>query len=68
MNRLFLPAVLLGLLAGCKTEHKIVTDNTIRTEGVTKTDHTVTINPIHITLDINLKVDKALDDFFKDLD
>jgi len=56
MKRLFLPAVLLGLLAGCKTEHKVVTDNN------------VTINPIHITLDINLKVDKALDDFFSDLD
>lgn len=26
------------------------------------------IKPIHITLDINLKVDKALDDFFGDID
>ena len=26
------------------------------------------IKPIHITLDINVKVDKALDDFFEDLD
>lgn len=26
------------------------------------------IRPIHITLDINLKVDKALDDFFGDID
>jgi hypothetical protein len=56
MKRLFLPAVLLGLLAGCKTEHKVVTENT------------VAIQPIHITLDINLKIDKALDDFFNDLD
>ncbi len=28
----------------------------------------VEIKPIHITIDINLKVDKALDDFFGDLD
>lgn len=28
----------------------------------------VEIKPIHITIDINLKIDKALDDYFKDLD
>ncbi|PHR27689.1 MAG: hypothetical protein COA36_08425 [Desulfotalea sp.] len=37
------------------------------------TRHEVTINPveikpIHITIDINVKVDRALDDFFSDLD
>jgi len=26
------------------------------------------IKPIHITIDINVKVDRALDDFFGDLD
>lgn len=26
------------------------------------------IKPIHITIDVNIKVDKALDDFFGDLD
>ena len=31
-----------------------------------KTQHE--IKPIHITMDINLKVDKELDDFFGDLD
>jgi hypothetical protein len=58
MRRLLLPAALLGLLAGCKTEHTV------------KTDNTVEIKPIEMTLNINLnvKVDKALDDFFKDLD
>ena len=58
MKRLFLPIALLGLLAGCKTEHTV------------KTESTVAIQPIQITLDINLKVkvDKALDDFFADLD
>jgi len=28
----------------------------------------VEIKPIHITIDINLKVDRALDDYFGDLD
>ena len=26
------------------------------------------IKPIHITIDVNVKVDKALDDFFGDID
>jgi hypothetical protein len=28
----------------------------------------VEIKPIHITIDVNVKVDRALDDFFEDLD
>jgi hypothetical protein len=28
----------------------------------------VEVKPIHITIDINVKVDKALEDFFKDID
>lgn len=28
----------------------------------------VKVDPIHVTLDVNVKVDKALDDFFGDLD
>lgn len=28
----------------------------------------IEVKPIHITIDINIKVDKALDDFFGDLD
>ena len=28
----------------------------------------VQIKPIHITIDVNVKVDKALDDFFGDID
>jgi hypothetical protein len=31
-----------------------------------KTEHEV--KPIHVTVDVNVKVDKALDDFFGDLD
>jgi hypothetical protein len=28
----------------------------------------VEIKPIHITIDVNVKIDKALDDFFSDID
>jgi Skp family chaperone for outer membrane proteins len=28
----------------------------------------VEIKPIHITIDVNVKVDKALEDFFQDVD
>jgi len=28
----------------------------------------VEIKPIHITIDVNVKVDRALDDFFGDID
>ena len=34
--------------------------------GCIRTTHK--IKPIHITMDINLKVDRALDDFFGDID
>lgn len=40
------------LLSGCLT---------VKTEPIE-------VKPIHITLDVNVKVDRALDDFFGDLD
>ena len=53
MNRRpFLLAVLPLLLAGCLN---------IKTEPIE-------VKPIHITVDVNVKVEKALDDFFGDLD
>nr|WP_320193533.1 hypothetical protein [uncultured Desulfobacter sp.] len=42
-------------LAGCRTSHEIEVKP-------------VEIKPIHITIDVNVKVDKALDDFFGDID
>jgi hypothetical protein len=30
--------------------------------------HKVEVAPMHITIDVNVKVDRALDDFFSDLD
>ena len=53
--RNILPAVgFMLILAGC-TQHKVEIAP-------------VEVKPIHITIDINVKVDKALDDFFGDVD
>lgn len=49
-------SALLLFAAGCQTQHKI------------ETVHRVEVAPMHITIDVNVKVDKALDDFFGDLD
>ncbi|THB76097.1 MAG: YnbE family lipoprotein [Desulfobacteraceae bacterium] len=40
---------------GCKSSHEVDVKP-------------VEIKPIHITIDINVKIDKALDDFFDDID
>ena len=53
---LFAVVVLLAALTSCQTQHMV------------ETVHKVEVAPMHITIDINLKVDKALDDFFGDLD
>ena len=42
-------------LSGCSTRHEVELKP-------------VEIKPIHITIDVNVKVDKALDDFFGDID
>ena len=47
---------LLLIGVGCQTQHKV------------ETVHKVEVAPMHITIDVNVKVDKALDDFFGDLD
>ena len=50
--RYFLSAALPLLLAGCLN---------IKTDAIE-------VKPIHITVDVNVKVEKALDDFFGALD
>jgi len=50
--RIFLLAGLSSALAGCVQ---------------VKTD-AIEVKPIHITVDVNVRVERALDDFFKDLD
>ncbi len=51
-----LVAVLMLMGQACQTQHKV------------ETVHKVEVAPMHITIDVNVKVDKALDDFFGDLD
>lgn len=55
--------VVLGvvLLFGCSTRHQIETKSEVAIAPVE-------VKPIHITIDINIKVDRALDDFFGDID
>ena len=54
MKRAALPLLVLlsAALGGCLS---------VKTEPIE-------VKPIHITVDVNVKVDKALDDFFGDLD
>jgi len=56
MNRTIPWTVLMAALffSGCRTSHQV--------------DMTHDVKPIHITLDINLKVDRELDKFFEDID
>ena len=48
-------SILFLTLSGCRTSHEVEVKP-------------VEIKPIHITIDVNVKVDKALDDFFGDID
>ena len=50
-----LVAALLMLAAQGCTQHKVEVAP-------------VEVKPIHITIDVNVKVDKALDNFFQDID
>ena len=51
---------LLIMIAGC-TQHKVETKSQVEIAPVE-------VKPIHITIDVNIKVDRALDDFFSDID
>ena len=51
-----LAAMLFFMLQACQTQHKV------------ETVHKVEVAPMHIPIDVNVKVDKALDHFFGDLD
>ena len=54
LSRLLCLTLLLRLSSAC-TKHEVDVKP-------------VEIKPIHITIDVNVKVDKALDDFFGDID
>ncbi len=47
--------LVLFVLAGCQSSHQVEVKP-------------VEIKPIHITIDVNVKVDRALDNFFNDID
>ena len=51
---ILLSALSVLTVAGC-TQHKVEVAP-------------VEVKPIHITIDVNVKVDRALDDFFDDID
>ena len=62
MNKLVKIILILFLFMplGC-TKHTVETKSQVDLAPVE-------IKPIHITIDINIKVDRALDDFFSDID
>lgn len=47
--------LVLFLAAGCSTSHEVQVAP-------------VEIKPIHITIDVNVRIDRALDNFFEDID
>jgi hypothetical protein len=60
-NIMFLIAgAAMCLALGC-TKHEIDSRHEVQMAPVE-------IKPIHITIDVNIRVDRALDDFFGDLD
>ncbi len=52
---LLLTLILLMLTCACNSKHEVQVDP-------------IEVKPIHITIDVNIKIDRALDDFFGDLD
>lgn len=56
---LLLPLLLAVGFTGCNT---IRTDNEVRVKTESE------IKPIHITVDVNLRVQRELEDFFGDID
>lgn len=58
-------ALCTAIATGCLAASFLLAASCTRHEVEVKP---VEIKPIHITIDVNVKVDKALDDFFSDLD
>ena len=62
MKKILCTASLLLLLItfGC-TKHTVETRSQVEVAPIE-------VKPIHITIDVNIRVDRALDDFFSDID
>ena len=54
-------SILLLLMTLSCTKHEVETKSQVEVAPVE-------IKPIHITIDVNIRVDRALDDFFSDID
>ena len=54
-------SVLLLLMAFACTKHTVETKSQVEVAPIE-------VKPIHITIDVNIRVDRALDDFFSDID
>lgn len=50
-----LAAIVLFFTQSCQTQHKIQVEP-------------VEVKPIHITVDVNVKIDRELEDYFGDID
>lgn len=61
VTKYLLPLCMILILLGGCTKHEIDSRHEIDVKPLE-------IKPIHITIDINIKVDRALDDFFDDID
>lgn len=55
MNTPLLILLALMGIVGCRTYHEVEV-------------RPVEVKPIHITIDVNVRIDRALDDFFGDID
>ncbi|MCA1784712.1 MAG: YnbE family lipoprotein [Desulfotignum sp.] len=55
LSRLMLLVLMVMVFGGCETRHEVDVKP-------------VEVKPIHITIDVNVKVQRALDDFFSDID
>lgn len=59
MVQLMLFSLAAFVFIGCKTSHDINHELDVKP---------IEIKPIHITIDVNIRVEKALDDFFDELE
>jgi hypothetical protein len=56
--------ILMATMTSCYTHHEVETNSKVETTHKIELD----VKPMYIKIDVNLKVDKELDDFFDDID
>jgi hypothetical protein len=60
------PALVFTILlafvgSGCKTQHEVKTQSVVEVKPIE-------VQPIHITVDVNLRIERELEEFFSDID